>query len=410
MAEIDLIDAFSDCLDRLAAGQTIEDCLSVYPQFATRLRLMLEMGIVVRRAEVPLEEVIQAQDRVRFRFTQAVATPGPRRLPIRRFVEIAAALALVLFLASGTVGVVAQGSIPGDSLYVFKRLGESIITGVSGSSPGVIAQFEQRRLEEINALFAQSRSEVVDFRGEVESLDGEDWQVEGIFVRVMAGTPGSQSASLGDRVEITGVTTPEGFVLATRVTLLEDAPEPPVQEPTPTITPTETVTPTVTVTASLTPTSTMTLTATATPTPSLTNTPRPTVSSTPTPSECAATRPEGWVEYRVQAGDTLSGIAAASGTTLEEIMTVNCLENARLIRVGQLLFVPRTPVGSEPTTAPGSGSGGSGGSQPPPGNNNDNDDDGGSSGDDGNNNQDDDDSGDGDDNQDNGDDDGDDDD
>lgn len=54
---------------------------------------------------------------------------------------------------------------------------------------------------------------------------------------------------------------------------------------------------------------------------------------------CVPERPPGWVDYRVVAGDTLSRIAARTGTTVKQLLDVNCLPNT-MIRVGQLLWVP----------------------------------------------------------------------
>ncbi|MBN2470478.1 MAG: LysM peptidoglycan-binding domain-containing protein [Anaerolineae bacterium] len=46
--------------------------------------------------------------------------------------------------------------------------------------------------------------------------------------------------------------------------------------------------------------------------------------------------------YVVQPGDTLSGIAAQYGTTVEQLMTLNSITNASLIAVGQVLRLPET--------------------------------------------------------------------
>ncbi|MCU0498743.1 MAG: LysM peptidoglycan-binding domain-containing protein [Anaerolineae bacterium] len=115
---------------------------------------------------------------------------------------------------------------------------------------------------------------------------------------------------------------------------------------TPTITFTTTVTPTLTITlsATVTPTRTITLTATRrsptlTPTPpTLTPTP-PTLDPTPD-AGCQVVQPEGWELYTVEAGDTLSGLAATTGTTITELMRVNCITDARIITVGSRLYLP----------------------------------------------------------------------
>lgn len=46
--------------------------------------------------------------------------------------------------------------------------------------------------------------------------------------------------------------------------------------------------------------------------------------------------------YVIGAGDTLSSIASLSGTTAEYLADLNCLEDANLITVGQVLYVPHS--------------------------------------------------------------------
>ncbi len=89
---------FNDCIDRLAAGETIEDCLRAYPRFATDLRPMLEAGELVNRAKIVGNEAVQAEMRVRERLLReldhttrdGVILPLPRRqnTPVLRLVAI----------------------------------------------------------------------------------------------------------------------------------------------------------------------------------------------------------------------------------------------------------------------------------------------------------------------------------
>ncbi len=78
----------------------------------------------------------------------------------------------------------------------------------------------------------------------------------------------------------------------------------------------------------------------STPIPAPTDTPTLTPTFTPTPTPC---RPRfDWPVYIAQAGDTLSSIARATGTSVEQLILANCLVSDR-IYVGQLLYVPRLP-------------------------------------------------------------------
>lgn len=49
---------------------------------------------------------------------------------------------------------------------------------------------------------------------------------------------------------------------------------------------------------------------------------------------------DGWSDYHVRSGDTLSGIASRSGTSADDIASSNCIDNANHIRSGDVLLVP----------------------------------------------------------------------
>ncbi|MBL8165164.1 MAG: LysM peptidoglycan-binding domain-containing protein [Anaerolineae bacterium] len=453
MADRDLLNAFNDCIDRLGAGQSIEDCLRAYPQFAAALRPMLEAGALVQRMRTTPTEIQVAQERVRARYQQAVrANPRRYRPVLPRFANLAAAL-LLFFVIAGSGGALSQSSLPGDALYGVKRLTEQV-GAIFDPSPAYLKDLEQRRVDEVSSLLELGRPADIVFQGEVTRVDGDVWVIAMLPVQTSADTPGQEGLSIGARVEVEGYTTSTNTLIARRITLLEAPPLPPATPtntmtmtlsptvtssatatptatasptltptasatatntatltstasatptntptltltasatptatltatPSPTVTPTSSLTPTATATASRTPTMTRTLTATPSRTPTITRTPRPTLS--PTATTCVPTQPSGWVRYRVQAGDTLSGLAANRGITLQQAMSVNCLTDARLIFVGQDLFLP--PAVNTPPPGDGNDNsavgddngndnqGGSGSSGPGDGSGNDNNDD-----------------------------------
>lgn len=120
-------------------------------------------------------------------------------------------------------------------------------------------------------------------------------------------------------------------------------------------TPTATMTTAVVATVVIIPTSAAKTMFTSTPTQlpveTPTNTPGMPPTNTFTPTETATDAPISilcvkrffWPVYRVQPGDWLITIAAATGTTYHQLMAANCLPNTR-IYAGQLLYVPRLPV------------------------------------------------------------------
>jgi LysM repeat protein len=385
MTEVSIIEAFNDCLEAVAAGASVDEAVRRYPQFAAELRPMLEAGALVRRQLPPSGEVNYARERARARVEAAAAARRRRAapLPFYRLAQMAAALALVALAGLG-MSVVAQPAIPGDPLYGFKRLTETLTLAVSGN-PALSQAFAARRVSEIEELLARQQSADVVFTGILQAASGSDWLVEGLPLFVPAAVPGTSEARPGDRIEVSGFTSTDGVLTATAIRVLEPGAEPPLlptvtPEATPTTTPTQTPSVTVSPTPTLTPTAQPTLTPTLSPSPS----PTRAASQTPLPvtaAACVPARPEGWSSYRVRAGDTLSGLAASVGTAVSELMRANCIEDAGRIVLNQELFLPRLPSGPTATN-PGQGTSGSGqaATAGPPDQSDDDDDDDDSSG------------------------------
>ena len=119
----------------------------------------------------------------------------------------------------------------------------------------------------------------------------------------------------------------------------------------------------------LTPTPTSSQTPNQTPSLMPSQTSAPILVTTISPLACVFSAPEGWVSYAVRAGDTLSELALNTGATLEQVQTVNCITDPRLLRVSQAIFLPRkpttNPVSSTPTATPSGDEDGGGGSVSP---------------------------------------------
>ncbi|HJN41537.1 MAG: sugar-binding protein [Anaerolineales bacterium] len=91
-------------------------------------------------------------------------------------------------------------------------------------------------------------------------------------------------------------------------------------------------------TATAPPAPTATAQPTATPPPAPTATEHPTATAVPTPTACVPGA-SGWVEYTVQIGDTLSGLAQQAGTQGGAVLQANCLTDDQL-DVGQRILLP----------------------------------------------------------------------
>jgi hypothetical protein len=274
MSEFSLDNTLNDCIDQLANGRSVEDCLRLYPQHADDLRPMLEAGLLARRAQYNALEVANAQNRNRSRIVAAMM--GRQLAPARRpsyggWLRATAALVLVFAVVVVIAGA-SSGSLPGDPLYPVKRLTESAQL-LFNNSAALREQFAQRRIDEISTLLAQGREAEVEFEGVVEAANGDLWSIAGLIVRVPSETPGTTEAQPGDRVHVRARTAAGRELVASAITLSEDGvlPLPPTFTPTPTESPTPRATPTLTPSPS----------PTITPSPSFTPTPTPTMTLIP---------------------------------------------------------------------------------------------------------------------------------
>jgi uncharacterized repeat protein (TIGR01451 family) len=71
----------------------------------------------------------------------------------------------------------------------------------------------------------------------------------------------------------------------------------------------------------------------------------------PGPAVTQCVPPPDWVVYVVQANDTLFSLAAETGTSVEQVRLVNCLEGDTLV-AGESIFLPTLPPPDVPTPVP----------------------------------------------------------
>jgi hypothetical protein len=101
MIERDLIDALNDCLDRTIEGESVESCLQDYPQYAERLRGLLNTGDLVHRAQAADAQVAALRERGRARVRSSLYGKRKRKAratPLHRFLPITAAASLVIIV------------------------------------------------------------------------------------------------------------------------------------------------------------------------------------------------------------------------------------------------------------------------------------------------------------------------
>ncbi|MBZ0321024.1 MAG: hypothetical protein K8L91_31705 [Anaerolineae bacterium] len=116
MADRLMIEIFDDCVERLHAGQSVEDILHQYPNYADTLRPMLEITRGIQRVRVPSAEISASQDRIRSRVLHEYHAAPTRRYTLPPVLSMAAALLLAcLCLFGGGAGLVATGIIDLDN-------------------------------------------------------------------------------------------------------------------------------------------------------------------------------------------------------------------------------------------------------------------------------------------------------
>ncbi|MBI1284977.1 MAG: LysM peptidoglycan-binding domain-containing protein [Thiobacillus sp.] len=54
--------------------------------------------------------------------------------------------------------------------------------------------------------------------------------------------------------------------------------------------------------------------------------------------------PGNWVQYTIEIGDSLSSLAVATSSSIQEIMNGNCLTDPDTVYIGQVIYLPRSPI------------------------------------------------------------------
>jgi hypothetical protein len=69
----------------------------------------------------------------------------------------------------------------------------------------------------------------------------------------------------------------------------------------------------------------------------------PAIHDTPINPDCPTT-PSTWISYTVETGDSLGLLAEQTSSTIDELVTGNCMTNPDELFVGQVIYLPRQPV------------------------------------------------------------------
>jgi hypothetical protein len=142
----------AECLDQIAAGASVEQCLARHPGHAAQLKPLLRSAARMERAGRGLRPSPKYKARGRAGLAAHMrAHPRPNRTatPLLRLSLSLAALVLT-FVTTGTA--FAQNALPGDPLYRWKRTSEQIWQAVSIDRLGTELSLSQRRADELTRV------------------------------------------------------------------------------------------------------------------------------------------------------------------------------------------------------------------------------------------------------------------
>ncbi len=284
-----------EALDAFSHGEPVNKILADFPEHREELQPVLET--VSRLSRIKIAHTLEAQATSKRQFlARAEALKAGAERPkafagiFRRLALSVAPLVMILVIVSAGLIVASQSAIPGDALYGAKRAVEDLrfsLTIDSQARQSLNMQFDQERIQEINALLKEGKTASVEFSGFVEVIEDESWIIAGLHIRVVPATKIEGVPRVGHMALVTGRTSGgqltgiEIVITAGGITVPDIGPTPNISEEseetdqTPTPTPSETPQPSPAPTESVTPTGT------------LTTTPSPPASTTPLPTSTA---------------------------------------------------------------------------------------------------------------------------
>jgi len=163
---------FDDCLERLARGDTLMQCLESHPEQAEQLEPLLRMAQTARETSAILPHP-DFRARARYEFhsalQEAVSKKRPSLFGLRtRLVTAMVALSIILVSGGGTV-VMASSSMPDDPLYPLKLASEEVQLALTPSDidkAEVCFMQADRRVDEIVYLADKGDAQQVDVAAE----------------------------------------------------------------------------------------------------------------------------------------------------------------------------------------------------------------------------------------------------
>jgi hypothetical protein len=224
-----LFDALEVCLEALETGIPLESCLQLYPDLANYLRPELEAALAARSLAVetiPADVMNRNRTRLLGRAAQLRVKKDPHfvRPRVSRIAFSALLIVLLVFLTSGSLLIVSAKSLPGDSLYPFKQVVETLHVRLAPSKEqkqAIEQVYQQQHIEEVQQLIVLGRIQKASFEGVVDEISPGQWIVGGIPLTVSSQTTIIGQIEIGRLIEVEGITQPEGWVEAHEIHLRE---------------------------------------------------------------------------------------------------------------------------------------------------------------------------------------------
>jgi hypothetical protein len=164
-------DAFNDCFERLLSGESLESCLSRYPEHAAELDIMLRTAFDVKRRVFPV------QPRPEFKYWSHVRLQGIQNSTyrqaasnklspsnVRRNLAISMAALLVFVIASSGTAAASSDALPDQPLYGVKLAVEQVqitLTPSDTDKAELYANLAEKRAHEIAVMASQGKSDKV---------------------------------------------------------------------------------------------------------------------------------------------------------------------------------------------------------------------------------------------------------
>lgn len=222
-----LYDALETCLLAIETGASLDQVLKEYPDLREELQPLLEAAILARRGNIgSIPNDVMNRSRTQA-LTHAAALRSNNNKTAGVFgvlprLAVALLVVVIVFLTGSSLIVASAKSLPGDQLYPVKRAVENVRLGITvdvTAHQEIEANFQERRLSEVQQLISLQRKEAISFDAKVLQIGDSRWLIGNIIVILTPKTLIIGEITPGMIVEVEGITQPEGWVLAEEIHL-----------------------------------------------------------------------------------------------------------------------------------------------------------------------------------------------